>query len=826
MPKYETFPGFQFPTRTSPPHTLVIGSTPSGIAFTLDGTGYTSPWNGTVTDGTYTVIFPSTFTIGSDLYGFDQWEDSSTSPTRILNVTADTTIHATYVIISAPTLDDNFNDNSRDVNRWEEHTLHSASVAETNQRLEGTVNAQYAKAGYLSQYQYDIDGRVIRVEYSCNNVYSCELGISLTKNLTPVEIWAQDDFYLLRKIRTPSNTVRARGQVNDVEDFDVGFASSGNTGSISISKEGSDIVFYENDVEFYRDTYSIASTQVYVWIFVDAGDTYTGTDWLDNITMYDLTTELDRRRIITGGFASEGTFIVSHGYGGIQQYQSPPPPVVSSGFGGVPGTWIVGQGFGRRAPYEKGFDIDLVIARAGVEKPFNLDTQLQRIANQQAFDIDLSILEFTKTRLLSIDTHLSNDYYENLDIDTILSQRYTSAFNIDVNLVEVFNMKYFNIDTLVSTLYDNLNLDIDTVIRKTNTELFDADVITRLTGSEAFDIDTALQQIAGQVGFNIDVDVREPGEFVPLYRHTFFEPDIVALDVGATTGYPLSLYQLDFDIDAVIKTIGLETAFNIDTKLNLSATYEESFDIDTQAQAVGTEQALDIDTTLYAVGTGLFDIDTYVKKLNIPVLANIDIQLKAIGTSDSFDIDTQVQKTGLPVLIDVDLQIQDTFTEAFDIDVRVLNPYERLLGIDAVLFKRSEEAFDVDLVVYQRGTVQFNVDGVLKDTIEELFDVDAIIRETGYSIMDVDAVLFTINQTAFNIDLKLFFFTYQLPFDIDMRLRKSGLERVFDIDIVPWRFRLRPFAMDMRLIREYKRELYADISVKSGHGELDFTEKQ
>ena len=58
-----------------------------------------------------------------------------------------------------------------------------------------------------------------------------------------------------------------------------------------------------------------------------------------------------------------------------------------------------------------------------------------------------------------------------------------------------------------------------------------------------------------------------------------------------------------------------------------------------------------------------------------------------------------------------------------------------------------------------------------------------------------------------------------------MLLRKSGLESVFDIDVVPWRFRLRPFAMDMHLIRAYKREIYGDIETSSAHGELDFTEK-
>jgi hypothetical protein len=49
-------------------------------------------------EGSYTVVMPSTWTIGEDIYNFDHWEDMSTSPTRVISLTTDKAATAYYVL--------------------------------------------------------------------------------------------------------------------------------------------------------------------------------------------------------------------------------------------------------------------------------------------------------------------------------------------------------------------------------------------------------------------------------------------------------------------------------------------------------------------------------------------------------------------------------------------------------------------------------------------------------------------------------------------------------------------------------------------------------
>ena len=75
-------------------HTLEVISEPiSGIDFTLDGVVYTTPWSDSLREGTYTIEMPSTW----DVYNFDHWEEMSTDPTRVVDLTSDMTVTAYYV---------------------------------------------------------------------------------------------------------------------------------------------------------------------------------------------------------------------------------------------------------------------------------------------------------------------------------------------------------------------------------------------------------------------------------------------------------------------------------------------------------------------------------------------------------------------------------------------------------------------------------------------------------------------------------------------------------------------------------------------------------
>ena len=77
--------------------TLTVNSEPiSGIEFTIDLAIHATPWSDNLLEGTYTIVMPSEWTVDTDVYNFDQWEDGSTDPTRTISLTEDITITATY----------------------------------------------------------------------------------------------------------------------------------------------------------------------------------------------------------------------------------------------------------------------------------------------------------------------------------------------------------------------------------------------------------------------------------------------------------------------------------------------------------------------------------------------------------------------------------------------------------------------------------------------------------------------------------------------------------------------------------------------------------
>ncbi|UCG36302.1 MAG: hypothetical protein JSV64_06730 [Candidatus Bathyarchaeota archaeon] len=76
---------------------LTVNSDPiSGVDFTLNTLDYTTAWNGLLVEGDHTVVMPSTWSIGEDVYDFVEWEDASTNTTRIVSLTGNMTITASY----------------------------------------------------------------------------------------------------------------------------------------------------------------------------------------------------------------------------------------------------------------------------------------------------------------------------------------------------------------------------------------------------------------------------------------------------------------------------------------------------------------------------------------------------------------------------------------------------------------------------------------------------------------------------------------------------------------------------------------------------------
>jgi parallel beta-helix repeat protein len=87
------------------PPVLTVESTPiDGINFTIDATTYTTNRSVELPEGNYTVTMPSTWMVGTDQYNFLKWEDDSTNRVRTINLTANTTITATYELTKEYTL--------------------------------------------------------------------------------------------------------------------------------------------------------------------------------------------------------------------------------------------------------------------------------------------------------------------------------------------------------------------------------------------------------------------------------------------------------------------------------------------------------------------------------------------------------------------------------------------------------------------------------------------------------------------------------------------------------------------------------------------------
>jgi len=78
-----------------PTYILKIDSTPISVPFTIDGISKTTPYSESLQEGKYTIIMSPNVTV-VDIYNFVRWEDGSTNPTRIVNLTSDMSLLATY----------------------------------------------------------------------------------------------------------------------------------------------------------------------------------------------------------------------------------------------------------------------------------------------------------------------------------------------------------------------------------------------------------------------------------------------------------------------------------------------------------------------------------------------------------------------------------------------------------------------------------------------------------------------------------------------------------------------------------------------------------
>jgi ABC-type Fe3+ transport system substrate-binding protein len=92
--------GFYLMQKPEPPlieYTLSVDSSPvSGVAVTVDGVAYESPFTTELEEGGYTVVVPDELTVEGVDYTFTGWADGGTSPEKTITLSADTDLDAQY----------------------------------------------------------------------------------------------------------------------------------------------------------------------------------------------------------------------------------------------------------------------------------------------------------------------------------------------------------------------------------------------------------------------------------------------------------------------------------------------------------------------------------------------------------------------------------------------------------------------------------------------------------------------------------------------------------------------------------------------------------
>jgi hypothetical protein len=78
-------------------YNLTVGSLPTGVSFTVNGTSYTTSWSGIYNDGSsVNLVMPGIASVGGARYYWNRWSDGNTSESRTVSITGNTTLTAEY----------------------------------------------------------------------------------------------------------------------------------------------------------------------------------------------------------------------------------------------------------------------------------------------------------------------------------------------------------------------------------------------------------------------------------------------------------------------------------------------------------------------------------------------------------------------------------------------------------------------------------------------------------------------------------------------------------------------------------------------------------
>jgi hypothetical protein len=85
-----------------PKHVLTVDATPVSVPFTFDGVSKSTPYSESLDEKAYTIVMSSNVSLAGTIYNFVRWEDGSINPTRVIDLTGDMTLLATYEIAPPP----------------------------------------------------------------------------------------------------------------------------------------------------------------------------------------------------------------------------------------------------------------------------------------------------------------------------------------------------------------------------------------------------------------------------------------------------------------------------------------------------------------------------------------------------------------------------------------------------------------------------------------------------------------------------------------------------------------------------------------------------
>lgn len=182
---------------------------------------------------------------------------------------------------------DDFNDNTRDPNIWDELRVGAGAPTEQNQRLELSVPSAGSEAGFVSHAVHDFHNLELRV--LGHNTVIQELVIYLhTTKVTNQNPWTPDHWY--RFMMYCHGTLYVQRKVSGVSSTLYSGALMSTEELLRIRLENNTIRFYEQDTQRATENWALPSRAIYIILAGSETAGYRGMDWFDTFWIREFVT--------------------------------------------------------------------------------------------------------------------------------------------------------------------------------------------------------------------------------------------------------------------------------------------------------------------------------------------------------------------------------------------------------------------------------------------------------------------------------------------------------------------------------------------------------